>query len=313
MRHVYRADASDKIGAGHVMRISAIAEESIFRGIESIFIGKIENLKWVEERIRKIEFSSFIECPDTFKCKEGDILIMDIYKISDQDKSLLEQKWSKVVNIFDEYTPDYQSDLKIHPGLREDWASDSKTKIIAGLEYVPIRKSLTKNFKKFESRPLKILISGGGSDANSFTSAIAEIISLINHPFHAYLLTNHLTGNLDKRFFQITWGSDLDRITSKVDLVFTLAGTSVFEFLAMGLPVAVGCSVENQKSNYELLATKKIALPIGFFDKSVWQFNYNSITQIIKSHKVRKNYKTNSIEIIDLFGAKRIIDAIYSL
>lgn len=313
MRHVYRADASGEIGAGHVMRISAIAEESIFRRIESIFIGKIDNLKWVDERIKHIGFSSFIEKPDTFKCKKSDVLIVDSYKISNQDKSLIEQNWSKVVNIFDKYTPEYQSDLKIHPGIREDWKSDSKTKILAGLKYIPIRKSLTRNFKEFESEPLKILISGGGSDANRFTSTIIELISLIDHPFHAYVLTNHLKDAVDERFTQITLGSDFDGITSKVDLVFTLAGTSAFEFLAMGLPIAVGCSVENQKSNYDLLADKKMALPIGFFDKSVWQFDYDLITKIIKSPKIRTSYRSNCLGTIDLFGAKRIVDAICGL
>jgi spore coat polysaccharide biosynthesis predicted glycosyltransferase SpsG len=139
MRHVYRADASVKIGAGHIMRISAIAEESILRGIESIFIGRIDNLQWVEERIKNIGFSSFTENPDTFKCNESDILIIDSYKLSDQDRLLIQQNWSKVVNIFDEYTPVYQSDLKIHPGIRESWESDSKAKILAGLKYIPIK------------------------------------------------------------------------------------------------------------------------------------------------------------------------------
>jgi spore coat polysaccharide biosynthesis predicted glycosyltransferase SpsG len=313
MRHVYRADASDKIGAGHVMRISAIAEESILRGIESIFIGRIDNLQWVEERIKNIGFSSFTKNPDTFECNESDILIIDSYKLSDQDKLLIQQNWSKVVNIFDEYTPVYQSDLKIHPGIRESWESDSKAKILAGLKYIPIRKSITTNIKKFESKPLEILISGGGSDANGFTSAVVEFISSIDHPFHANVLTHNLKENIDKRFTQITLGSIFDGIISKVDLVFTLAGTSAFEFLAAGLPIAVGCSVENQKSNYDHLSDKKMALPIGFFDKSVWQFDYDSITKIIKSPKIRTSYRSNSIGTIDLSGAKRIVDVICGL
>lgn len=313
MRHVYRADASDKIGAGHVMRISAIAEESILRGIESIFIGSIENLQWVEERIKNIGFSSFTKNPDTFECDESDILIVDSYKISDQDRFLIEQNWSKVVNIFDEFTPEYQCDLKIHPGIQESWESDSKTKILAGLKYTPIRKTITANIKKIESEPLEILISGGGSDANGFTSAIIELISAIEYPFHVYVLTNNLKDGIDNRFTQIALGSDLDGIISKVDLVFTLAGTSALEFLAAGLPIAIGYSVENQKSNYYNLVDKKMALPIGFFDKSVWQFDYGSITNIIKSHKIRSSYRSNSIGAIDLSGAKRIVDAICGL
>ena len=39
MRYVLRADASESIGAGHVMRSSAIAEELIARGENVVFVG----------------------------------------------------------------------------------------------------------------------------------------------------------------------------------------------------------------------------------------------------------------------------------
>ena len=57
MRYVLRADASQSIGAGHVMRSSAIAEELIARGEDVIFVGQISDLPWVEERIASLGFT----------------------------------------------------------------------------------------------------------------------------------------------------------------------------------------------------------------------------------------------------------------
>lgn len=57
MRYVLRADASQSMGAGHVMRSSAIAEELIARGEDVIFVGQISDLPWVEERIASLGFS----------------------------------------------------------------------------------------------------------------------------------------------------------------------------------------------------------------------------------------------------------------
>ncbi len=57
MRNVLRADASQSMGAGHVMRSSAIAEELISRGNNVIFVGRISNLPWVEKRIASLGFS----------------------------------------------------------------------------------------------------------------------------------------------------------------------------------------------------------------------------------------------------------------
>ena len=57
MRYVLRADASQSIGAGHVMRSSAIAEELIAKGKQVIFVGQITDLPWVEERIASLGFA----------------------------------------------------------------------------------------------------------------------------------------------------------------------------------------------------------------------------------------------------------------
>ena len=56
MRYVLRADASHSIGAGQVMRSSAIAEELIAQGEDVVFVGQISDLPWVEERIRSLGF-----------------------------------------------------------------------------------------------------------------------------------------------------------------------------------------------------------------------------------------------------------------
>ena len=71
MRYVLRADASQTIGAGHVMRSSAIAEELIARGKEVLFIGKISNLPWVENRISGLGFTEIHSEPATLDLKKG--------------------------------------------------------------------------------------------------------------------------------------------------------------------------------------------------------------------------------------------------
>ena len=47
MRYVLRADASQSMGSGHVMRSSAIAEELIARGEDVVFVGQISEIPWL--------------------------------------------------------------------------------------------------------------------------------------------------------------------------------------------------------------------------------------------------------------------------
>ena len=107
MRFVFRADASMSIGAGHVMRSSAIAEEAISRGVPCLFVGKISELDWVRERIRGLGFIQVLENSSEFIPDENeDILIIDSYEIPTDDVFVQLRNWSKVVSIFDELTPD---------------------------------------------------------------------------------------------------------------------------------------------------------------------------------------------------------------
>jgi spore coat polysaccharide biosynthesis predicted glycosyltransferase SpsG len=78
MRLVFRADASRQIGAGHVMRVTTIAEEAIGRGHECHFVGKISDLAWVEKHVQNLGFKSFIREIDVINSEfQNSVLILD--------------------------------------------------------------------------------------------------------------------------------------------------------------------------------------------------------------------------------------------
>ena len=56
MRYVLSGEASPSIGTGHVMRLSAIAEELIFRGLDVAFVGNIADVDWLNKRLLKLGF-----------------------------------------------------------------------------------------------------------------------------------------------------------------------------------------------------------------------------------------------------------------
>ena len=86
MRYVLRADASQSIGAGHVMRSSAIAEELIARGDDVVFVGQISGLPWVEERIGTLGFTQIHNNPGDFNSNpNSDVLLLDSYEIPVSD------------------------------------------------------------------------------------------------------------------------------------------------------------------------------------------------------------------------------------
>lgn len=318
MRYVFRADASRLIGAGHVMRMSAVAEALIELKENVIYVGHISELSWVENRISSLGFNEIhIDQNNFVSNPETDVLILDSYTISKDDLFINPSNWLRVISIVDEETPDYECDLRIHPGLDASWNGDSKTPILAGPEYIPLRKSIVRNkFNRDNSSEIvNFAVIAGGSDPFGLIPTIAKILHSIEVEFKAYLFTT-IRQNLvsDPRIVYVEIGDQLEEITNDCDFIITTASTSCLEFLARGFPVGIVRVVENQDQNFKVLGQMGVAAQIGKCDTGKnWDINKNLIQELISSSNLRKGLQSKSRLLIDLHGSERIIHAIKAI
>ena len=136
MRIIFRTDASNDIGAGHLMRCSAIIEEAVSRDIECVVVGTLGGLKWLESRLKTIGAQHF-EDQDNFEVAKGeDILVIDSYHLPIDESFIQENNWKLVVSIADDVTPNYNASLIVHPGIDTISNHQNNTKIITGKDYV---------------------------------------------------------------------------------------------------------------------------------------------------------------------------------
>jgi len=317
MRYVIRADASPSIGAGHVMRCSAIAEELISRGENVIFVGQISELPWVTTRITSLKFTYTYENPVNFISDSiTDVLIIDSYNIPTDDYFISPLRWRHIVAIVDEETPDYYCELRIHPGLDANWNGTSAVPILAGAKYIPFRSSLCKYMHvPSENSQLNIAVVAGGSDPYGVVKELAKILSEFDENFHAHLFSNNIFEfTIDERFSYVKIGPQLDEVTTNMDLVLTTSSSSSLEFIARGLCVGAICAVENQAQNYQSFQELKIAAQIGFrkFD-GTWEINEKTIHSLVTSREIRESIRRKSKGVFDFQGAARIVSAIKEL
>ena len=318
MRYVLRADASQSIGAGHVMRSSAIAEELITRGKDVVFVGKISDLPWVEERIASLGFSLILNNPiELISNPESDVLLLDSYEIDINDAFIYPEKWLHIISVVDELTPNYRCTLRIHPGLDSNWIGDSKSPILAGPEYIPFRSSLSQNMHAMSREPhkLKIAVVAGGSDPYGLVNEIAKILLEVPEQFDVYLFSNAIFDSaLDSRFSYIEIGNHLDELTKSVDLILTTSSTSSLEFLARGFCVGIACAVDNQEQYYKSLGELAVVAQIGFrnIDKE-WELDATMIRQLVSSPEFRERLIAKAAGLIDFKGAARIVDEMIDL
>jgi spore coat polysaccharide biosynthesis predicted glycosyltransferase SpsG len=315
MRYVFWADASPLIGSGHVMRSSAIAEEMIRRGLEVVSIGAITGLPWVSNRIENLGYSRVVIDPIDFDPNpKSDILIIDSYGLPVNHDFLAESNWHKIISIVDEQTPYYGCNLAIHPGLSIDWINKFDTKLLSGPMYIPFRSSIKVTSSESLNSELKIIVVGGGTNTNNFVGALANLLSQSKLNFAVHLFMNkNLPSKLDARFTAVPIGPRLDEIANSANLVFSTASTTSLEFIARNIPTGIGCSIDNQESYYNNLTAHEVALPIGKFENSSWEFNLDAIQNLLVSKELRMKLTQNCKNLIDLNGAKRIVNEILLL
>ncbi len=300
------------------MRCSAIAEEVIARGLEAIFVGRIENLDWVRKRIHNLGFSSVFENEDEFlPDPHSDVLVLDSYLIGVDEPFISRRKWKRIVVIADNVTPKFECDLIIHPGLDNEWLKSAAVPVVYGPEYLLIRKSIQKitDSQNLPETGPRIVVVGGGSDPSKFCRTVAVVLKSIQEPFTAVLFTNDMFEvKLDKRFMVSPIGDALDEMIKTANLVLTTASTSSFEFIAREIPTGIACAAENQRLNFNTLVSRKLAYPIGIYsNKDGWAIDGPAIHRLIIDADLRKELKGGISALIDLQGPKRTVDAINSL
>lgn len=298
-----------------MMRSSTIAEEAIDRGISCLFIGEITGIPWLSERVQNLGFDKVLGIDENFMpSSKSDVLILDSYSIPVDHEFIEIHDWLAVINIFDSSSPNYKSQLRIHPGIEKISEPGFFGKTLSGPEYTPIRKNIRKNRFTAESGKLKITVIGGGTDIHGFVKTMAGLLKNLDLDFLVRLVTtSHIELEQDARFEIIAPGQDVDSMFCDTDLAFTPAGTTSLEFLSSGCAVGIACAVDNQENNYTLLTKLGIARPIGVYANETWELESSEILALLSDSNLRNDLRKNARKFIDGYGAKRVVDAILEL
>ena len=316
MQFYIRADASQTSGAGHVMRCMVLAEELFDRGHEVHFVGEVNAIPWLQDYMDSVDFASkSLPQADLIPQRPGCFLIVDSYDIPNDDPYINSSFWHSRLFLIDDVTPKYKGDLYVHPGPRTNWVPAEKysqDKLHAGTEYILIRKSLRtlkSNLMKKSPGEFNILLSAGGSDSVGFGIAAQNILSKLNFDFKVHVLSNASNEVVyDSRFRKIDMGASYEEIIGEIDLVITPAGTSSWEFIYLGIPTMVACTVPNQLPNYDFQIENGLSLDFGFRETNgFWRINSEllSIFTSIRNGGLEVSQSENFS--FDGEGAKRIL------
>lgn len=316
-RFVFRVDASPAMGVGHAMRCAAIAEHLQEVGFKSVFVGETSSISWLERHIDSIAGVERVKSEAHFETNsDSDILVIDSYQIDPNSAFLSDLPWRLSVALVDNATPEYCTDLYIHPGPNFGWKLPLKSGssfVLEGLKFVPIRRSMAsikRNVRQDGDKRI-ITIVGGGTDPTKFIENFIPVLESLNQDFEARVFTS-LT-HLDSKNKKITFclpEEGIEKSLSESDTVITTAGISAWETASIGMPMGIARAVENQIANYEYFTSEGLALGIGVFKDGRWNFSREKLFTLLSSDKVRESISHKQLSIIDKSGVKNIVAGI---
>lgn len=188
--------------------------------------------------------------------------------------------------------------------------------VLAGPDYCPIRQEVRhrrRSWRAPASDRRKVLVVVGGSDPSNLTlPAVAAIAStglpvaltiIAPREQHEALADFCRTAGIDPRLLTAT--PELPSLASDQDLVVTAAGTSIWEFACMGLPMALICAVENQRDNYESMVGAGAA--VGISPSCGVVSGGAHFDEAIRNPEFLQKFASTAASFVDGEGAWRVV------
>ncbi len=332
---LFRCDAGEKIGFGHLFRCIALADELREQhgfGVTFAVAGADQ-----ANRILEKEGYRVINIKQTEETAELDKVIFNLRpnalvfdSLSPVDPYMI-NKWREegiIIVTVDDPTPKRLSvDLAFYPPVPQlkelNWKNFSG-ELYSGWEWVVLRRqfaAIEKEPKTQNGRP-HILVTMGGSDSSNMTGFILEALSRVNNRFQLnieillgplYTHDRQLGSTLENYPHQYTIHRNIKNIAELffgADLAIASFGVTAYELAASGVPAILLSISEDHARSASAFNKAGIALNLGLC-KNVSRNQLKEATERLLADKEQLNRMAAKAEgLIDGKGAERVAKTI---
>jgi UDP-2,4-diacetamido-2,4,6-trideoxy-beta-L-altropyranose hydrolase len=340
---VFFANASSSIGAGHVMRLFALAQACCRKDIKVSF-ASYECPEYLLAMLSQEGFG-IITLPANFTLNNleafnANVIVVDDYHLSDEQWQYFKNTKALLVNIDDEINNKALiSDIIINPAATAKQITYNKrapqARLCLGPEYTLLRHEFVEqHFIDIEQRK-RILITLGGADVKNMSLALAqgliqkpldkaEIFVLLGGLHSQALAPLQTLASQHNNLFIIENSQQVAELMMQSGLAITAAGGTLGELACVGTPSIALVSVDNQKAALSSTHSTPwfIAHDVRSFiaeelSPSDVAHNAQIIDEITaQAHELwrdlckRKHMSTQARQLIDGRGCDRIVEQI---
>ena len=340
MNLAIRADSSENIGTGHIVRCVSLAKELRKSGIKVYFISK--NYKGnILKLVKKNKFlltklDQFLSIKEdisaTSKILEKykiDSLILDNYNLNSIWEKSIKKKLKKLIVISDS-DKNHFCDILINYNILQNKKkyflnnNKSATRVFFGLRYAILNDEYQKIKKKINiKKKLKKIniFFGGFKESLELLEIVIDIMSSkalrrikldiipgLNQKITKtinYKLNNRGNYNIHQNL------PSLAKVIKNADLGIGCGGTANLERLCLGIPSVVFLAAKNQELLGNALAKKDFIIKVKKKNNLINKKHLSSIIKkIYKNQSILEKYSKKNKLLVDGLGSKRIAGAI---
>jgi len=296
-----RCDAGTKMGAGHLIRCIAFAEELLQRGAHVVFLGSVTGPRWLTGELT----SRGLPLVPAGTRLDLTHLVIDSYTPQPVTGEVT------VLAIVDGDTRGQQADLFVDQNLGSPLRAPNA---LVGPDFVLLRDSVRR------LRPARPRLQGsgtpnvlcffGGTDAANAAHRVLALAASTGAPFNATVITEtDLTGLVlapGQSVTTIAPTPGIAELAVGADLVLAAAGTSVWELLCLGVPAALITVADNQLLGYNAVVSERLAAGLG----PLCALRPEVLGELLRDPGSRTALAVRGHGLIDGRGRERVADAL---
>ncbi len=330
---VIRADAGPDIGTGHVMRCLALAEAwRSLRGGEAVFAGRVEPAG-LRERIEGAGFSVIMPEGSTAAAEAAWLagfcrstaaawLVLDGYGFDPAYREGCRAPGCLLLVMDDlaGFAPT-AADLLCNQNV---YAGDldyghASGRLLLGPRYALLREDFRRQPPRLRSgRVERLLVSMGGADPENATCVLLAAldrlgcrdmrVKVVVGPANRYLReVEDLSRRVGYPCGLAVEPERMDRLIDWADAAVSAAGSGLYEFLAMGCPVAALVIAANQEMNCRAFSRCGLAWPLGAFSGGRVDSLASGLQGFLSDSVARQRFSAAGPRLVDGKGALRLV------
>ncbi len=335
---LFRTDASEEIGIGHIMRCLALAQTFQDLGSQVVFL-----CRKIPQKLQVLLYKEHMEVVVFFVDQAGSIedaeitariaqtlktdwVIADGYSFDALYQKIIKDNHLNLM-MLDDYghANHYAADIILNPGIHPDpdvyQHREPSAQLLLGPQYFSLRREFLKTCrypKRIPAKGKRVLVTLGGADPNQVTLKVIESLKQMDHLLKicvvvgpSYVHPDQLKSAVDRS--QILLLQDVDNMAelmSWADIGISAGGVTLAEMAYLGLPAVIIQTAENQAACKYYDTKYGTSFFLGDAGTVTKDQILDAVRSLYQDPWKRQQMRENGWKLIDGNGGRRVYEAL---